>query len=216
MIRAEGLTKSYGGVPALAAVTFRLEAAGSLAVCGPSGCGKSTLLRIVAGLEVPDGGTFHLNGLLASGGGVLVPPHRRGLSVCFQRPALWPHLTVEEHLRFPLEERGRDAARVRAAELLEAFGLEPLARRRPEGLSGGEARRVSLARALAPQSPLLLLDEPFAHLDAAWRERARERVRTELEACGATLLLAVHSPQDAGGLCAEHLDLCSPDGSSSP
>jgi len=216
MIRAEGLTKSYDGLRALEPVTFTLGAGEHLALCGPSGSGKSTLLRLVAGLEAPDGGRLLLKGALASGNGTLLPPHRRGLSFCFQRPALWPHLTVEEHLLFPLAGMSRLAAKDRAASLLEAFGLAPLARRRPERLSGGEARRVALARALAPRAALLLLDEPFAHLDAAWRERARDQVRTELSSGDATLVLAVHDFEDAGGLCERRLDLSLPGGGAAP
>jgi len=216
MIRAEGLTRSYDGLRALEPVTFALGAGERLAVCGPSGSGKSTLLRLVAGLEAPDGGQLFLNGALVSGSGILLAPHRRGLSICFQRPALWPHLTVEEHLLFPLAGMRRPAAKDRADSLLAAFGLAPLARRRPERLSGGEARRVALARALAPRPALLLLDEPFAHLDAAWREKARETVRGELESGGSTLLLAVHDFDDAGGLCQKRLDLPMPGGGAAP
>lgn len=207
MIRAEGLTKSYDGVRALEPVSFHLPAKGRLAVCGPSGSGKSTLLRLIAGLERPDGGRLHLGGEIASGEGTLLPPHRRRLSICFQRPALWPHLSVRQHLLFPLSGRKDGEAAARADGLLEAFGLAPLAGRKPEGLSGGEARRVALARALAPGARLLLLDEPFAHLDAAWKGRAREVVEAEVERSGATLLLAAHDFGDGGGLCGDRLDL---------
>lgn len=191
MIRAQGLTKRFDGVAALAGAGLAVPAGGILVVTGPSGSGKTTLLRLLAGLEVPDEGTVEISGAAVSGPRAWVPPERRGVAMVFQRPALWPHLSVLGNVAFGLPGRREEALR-RALSLLDALGLAELGRRKPQGLSGGQAQRVALARALAPRCPVLLLDEPYAGLDAGWRERAAALVAEECSASGATRVLVLH------------------------
>ncbi|MGA9750693.1 MAG: ATP-binding cassette domain-containing protein [Acidobacteriota bacterium] len=207
MIRALGLTKRFGAVTALDGLTFALEAGGTLLVTGPSGSGKTTLLRLVAGLESPSAGELHLNGSLASTPRRLLPPERRGVGMVFQRPALWGHMTLEANLLFGLHRWERREARRRAAELLEAVGLEELAGRRPHQVSGGEAQRAAFARALAPRPRLLLLDEPFSNLDGGWAERMTALLATEIAAGGATLMLVSHQRGPWERICAGRMAL---------
>lgn len=167
MIECRGLAKGYGCVPAVKEVTVTFT--GDAVIMGPSGSGKSTLLRLIAGLEVPDTGAIAIDEAVMSTPERVVPAGDRGIAVAFQSPALWPHMTVEEHLRFaagPCPE-GQDA---RIKELLERSGIASLAGRRPGEISGGEARRVSICRALAAARPVLLLDEPVQNLPEDMRE----------------------------------------------
>ena len=168
----ESLTKRFAGVTALRGVSFEVGAGGVLLVVGPSGAGKSTLLRLVAGLEVPDEGRVRIGGELMSGSGVVVPPHRRGLAFVFQRPTLWPHMSALDNVALALVGRGlpRRERRRRAAAALEQLHLAARLRAYPATLSGGELQRVGLARALVVGPRVLLLDEPFASLDAGLRQ----------------------------------------------
>ena len=155
--------------------SLRLQASFALlaaktALFGPSGVGKTTLLRILAGLVRPQRGTITMAGriLTDTGSAVHIPPGTaRGIGMATQSPALFPHLTVEENLRFGLHGMSRDAQNERVAEMIALLELGLLATRRPAALSGGERQRAALARALAPRPRVLLLDEPFSALDAA-------------------------------------------------
>lgn len=201
MIATRGLTRRLGTIAALEDVTLAVESGKSLAVVGPSGSGKTTLLRLLAGLERPDAGEVLLGGETASSPSVLVPPGWRGIGMAFQRPALWPHLSVADNVGFPLSGRPCREVRERVRELAEALDLAGVLERRPHELSGGEAQRVALARALAASPRRLLLDEPFASLDEARREMAAALLRAERARSGATLVVAAHSAEDARALC---------------
>ena len=144
-----------------------------MVVLGPSGSGKTTLLRLIAGLETPDAGTITIGGRDMAG----VPPHRRDVSMVFQNPALYPHLSVFENLAFGLRARAvaRDERRRRVHDVAEMLGVDRLLDRRPAGLSGGERQRMALGRAVVRQPRVLLLDEPFSNLDEPLRRRAAER-----------------------------------------
>jgi ABC-type Fe3+/spermidine/putrescine transport system ATPase subunit len=177
VLRGRGLGRRYGAVTALAGVSLDVAAGRVAAVLGPSGCGKSTLLRLLAGLEAPDTGSVAVDGRDVTAD----PAHRRPVGVVFQDHALFPHLDVRANVAFGLVEARWDRAAVKARvdELLDAFGLLPLARRRVDALSGGERQRVALGRALAPRPRVLLLDEPLASLDRSLRERlAADLART--------------------------------------
>lgn len=176
----ENLTKRFAEVTALEEVSFEVGAGGVLLVVGPSGAGKSTLLRLVAGLEAPEEGTVRIGGEVMSGPGVLVPPHRRGLAFVFQRPTLWPHMTVLDNVALALVGRGvpRRDRRRRAAAVLEQLHLSERLRAYPATLSGGELQRVGLARALVVEPRVLLLDEPFASLDAGLRRELLDELRS--------------------------------------
>jgi molybdate transport system ATP-binding protein len=173
-----------------------------LAVLGPNGAGKSTLLRILAGLLPPGGGRVVVDGTPWDDGAVHVPAHRRALGVVFQDALLFPHLTVGENVAFGLRTRGvrRPARTAAAAAWLDRVGLPGFAARRPAELSGGQAQRAALARALVGDPALLLLDEPLSALDARTRLTVRAELRRHLAVFGGSTVLVTHDPVDAMAL----------------
>lgn len=189
------VARYFGPVRAVDGATLTLRRGQMTVLIGPSGCGKTTLLRLIAGFEVPDRGRVEIGGVTVAQPGRAVPPERRGVGVVFQDYALFPHLTVAENVAFGLP-RGPEGAR-RAAWWLRRVGLEGLESRYPHELSGGQQQRVALARALAPRPRLLLLDEPFASLDAALRVRLRREVRQIVVEEGVAALLVTHDPAEA-------------------
>lgn len=191
------LSKSFGETPVLRGVNLRASAGALTAILGPSGCGKTTLLRLVAGFEAPDGGQIQLGEQTLYANGRSVPPERRQIGYVVQEGALFPHLTVSENIRFGLKTP-KDAAKRRAVELLEMVGLDTaLAERYPHQLSGGQQQRVALARALAPEPKVILLDEPFASLDAGLRDSTRRAVAELLARTGTTVVLVTHDQAEA-------------------
>ncbi|MGH3370151.1 MAG: ABC transporter ATP-binding protein, partial [Nocardioidaceae bacterium] len=190
MLTVRDLTVHFDEVLAVDDVSFSLPTGEVLAVLGPSGCGKSTLLRAVAGLERPSTGSVCLDGQDLAG----VPPHRRGLALMFQDGQLFGHQGVAANVGYPLRLRHRPRREVeaRVAELLELVGLPGQGERRPAELSGGERQRVALARSLAADPRLLLLDEPLSALDRGLRERLALDLRRILTGAGTTALLVTH------------------------
>ncbi len=207
MIRITGASRSFGSVRALRGVSLRVEEGESLALTGPSGSGKTTLLRIVAGLEPVDEGEVLLSRETVSRPGFLLPPYRRNVGMVFQRPALWPHLTVVKNIGFGLHHPRSVESRSRIEDLLEGFDLAGLHARRPHELSGGQARRVAIARALAPRPRILLLDEPFNDLDPDLARRVARLIKGEVEESGATTILSAHDPGPASLLCPQRAEL---------
>ncbi|HWQ10500.1 MAG TPA: ATP-binding cassette domain-containing protein, partial [Holophaga sp.] len=191
----------FGPVPVLEDIDLDLPAGRSLAIVGPSGCGKTTLLRCVAGLEEPDRGTIRLGDGWLWQAGRSVAPSARGIAMAFQQPCLWPHMTVAANIAFAVSHLPRREAAERVAWAMALCSVEPFRHRHPSELSGGQARRVSLARALAPRAPLLLLDEPLVHLDADSRQAAREALRVARREHPAALLLVTHDRAEAEDLC---------------
>jgi ABC-type Fe3+/spermidine/putrescine transport system ATPase subunit len=195
--------KDYGQVRALDEVNLQVESGEFVVLLGPSGCGKTTLLRVVAGLEPLSEGTVEISGReMNRGPSVLVPPDRRPIAMVFQELALWPHLSAEQNVCFPLVARGVPAPerRRRARELMQILDLAELGARRPGELSGGERQRVALARALISEPKLLLLDEPLASLDTHLRRRLRQKIRRIHEGFGMTSLYVTHDREEAMGL----------------
>ena len=191
------LTKSFGATLILRGVNLHAPAGTLTAILGPSGCGKTTLLRLVAGFESPDGGQIRLGEQALFENGRGAPPERRQIGYVVQEGALFPHLTVSENIRFGLKTP-KDAAKRRAVELLEMVGLDTeLAERYPHQLSGGQQQRVALARALAPEPKVILLDEPFASLDAGLRDSTRRAVAELLAQTGTTVILVTHDQSEA-------------------
>jgi iron(III) transport system ATP-binding protein len=173
-VRLERVGKRYGDLWAVREVSLTIRPGEFFTLLGPSGCGKTTLLRMIAGFAVPDTGRILLDGEPIDH----VPPWKRDVGLVFQHYALWPHLSVYENVAFGLRERRTPRAQIaeRVAAILSQVGLEGFERRRPSQLSGGQQQRVALARTLAVQPRLLLLDEPLSNLDA----RLRAQMRLEL------------------------------------
>jgi len=188
----EAIGHSYDGTPVLDTVDLAVAPGEFVTVLGSSGCGKTTLLRGVAGLVTPERGRISLGGVVVSEGGrERVPTERRRVGLVFQEYALFPSLTVAQNVGFAAPEPARVAA------LLALVGLPELGARKPAQLSGGQQQRVALARALAPKPTLLLLDEPFANVDADRRERLGAALKATTRQEGASVLLVTHDRQDA-------------------
>ncbi|MGE2735147.1 ABC transporter ATP-binding protein [Mycolicibacterium vaccae] len=196
-VRAQEIRKSFGGREVLAGVDLDVPAGTITAVLGPSGCGKTTLLRILAGFEEPDAGTVQIADRVVAGGRTPVPVHRRRVGLMPQEGALFPHLSVGENIAFGISGLRRDELRARIAHWLDVVGLQGRTDARPHELSGGQQQRVALARALAAQPRVLLLDEPFAALDAGLRVRVREDIAAILRETGTTAILVTHDQSEA-------------------
>jgi iron(III) transport system ATP-binding protein len=190
-IAAVEVTKRFGSTVAVDEASVTVDHGQVVALLGPSGSGKTTLLRAIAGFEVPDAGRVEVGGRAVAGPDVWVEPEDRRVGMVFQDGALFPHLTVAGNVRF-----GRHREH-RPDECLELVGLAHRAGSYPHELSGGERQRVALARALATDPEVVLLDEPFASLDAGLRTALREEVIAILRAAGASALLVTHDQQEA-------------------
>ncbi|MEE8525442.1 MAG: ATP-binding cassette domain-containing protein [Thermoanaerobaculia bacterium] len=202
-VEVEGLDVEYSGRKVLRDVSLSVSRGEVLAVAGASGSGKSTLLRAILGLVVPRCGVVRVQGRDATREGrLLLPPEERNLAVVFQDLALWPHLTVAGNLEFVLSAKGfsREARRPPIREWLQRVGLADRGDAYPGELSGGEQQRVALARALIYEPTALLLDEPFASLDIALKERLIALVRELLGERQVATLLVTHEPEEARAL----------------
>jgi iron(III) transport system ATP-binding protein len=190
-----GLHKAFGDHPVLTGVDLEVPAGSLTAILGPSGSGKTTLLRVLAGFERADAGTVTIGGSLVDGPGVYLPPERRRIGYVPQEGSLFPHLTVAANIGFGLPARQRRGPAT--AKLLDAVGLAGLGQRYPHQLSGGQQQRVALARALAIEPKIVLLDEPFASLDAHLRASVRADVQELLAKTGITGVLVTHDQDEA-------------------
>jgi len=195
LLRVRDLTVRYGAVTAVDRACLDAGRSAITAIVGPSGCGKTSLLRAVAGFERPIEGTVTIGERIVAGDGNWAPPERRSVGMVFQQGALFPHLSVIDNVRFGVESRPN--ANEHAETALDAVGLADLGRRFPDELSGGQQQRVALARALAPAPEIVLLDEPFANLDAALRVRLRDEVGAILRRSGTTAIVVTHDQEEA-------------------
>jgi iron(III) transport system ATP-binding protein len=197
MLQLKSVSKSYGPVSAVHNVNLAVPQGSRTAIVGPSGSGKTTLLRMIAGFEFPNEGEIRLGNQLLADGQLAVPAHQRGIGYVPQDGALFPHLKVEDNIAFSLTGT-KMACRKQVSELLEQVELDQtMASRWPHELSGGQQQRVSLARALAQQPRLMLLDEPFSALDAGLRVALRKTVARLLAAAGITTILVTHDQAEA-------------------
>ncbi len=194
-IEVRNVDKSFGDFRALADVSITVADGALTALLGPSGSGKSTLLRIIAGLETPDSGEVVIGGTDVTRD----PARSRGVGFVFQHYAPFKHMTVHDNVAFGLSVRRRpkDEIRSRVRELLELVRLEGLAERYPSQLSGGQLQRMALARALAVQPEVLLLDEPFGALDAQVRAELRDWLRRLHEEIHVTTIFVTHDQEEA-------------------
>lgn len=196
LLEVKSLRKSFApGSSAVDGVSLTVARGEIVCLLGPSGCGKTTLLRMIAGLETPDAGEviFREKDVTA------VPPHRRGFGMMFQDFALFPHKNVFQNVAFGLEMRGDPPAEIqsRVEEMLALVDMADFTERDISQLSGGEQQRVALARALAPNPPLLMLDEPLGALDRALRERLMLELRIILKRVGVTAIYVTHDQTEA-------------------
>ena len=194
-ITLRGVNKRYGDFTALDDINFTVPSGSLTALLGPSGSGKSTLLRAIAGLDLPDSGSITIDGRDVT----RVPPQRRGIGFVFQHYAAFKHMTVRDNVAFGLKIRKRPKAEVnqKVDELLETVGLSGFQTRYPGQLSGGQRQRMALARALAVDPRVLLLDEPFGALDAKVREDLRAWLRRLHDEVHVTTVLVTHDQSEA-------------------
>jgi sulfate/thiosulfate transport system ATP-binding protein len=195
VITVRDVSKSFGTFAALDGISLEVPDGSLTALLGPSGSGKSTLLRVIAGLEGPDSGVVQIEGADATG----VPPQRRNIGFVFQHYAAFKHMTVRHNVAFGLTVRKLPKAQVKAKvdELLGIVGLSGYADRYPSQLSGGQRQRMALARALAVEPRVLLLDEPFGALDARVREELRAWLRRLHDEVHVTTIFVTHDQEEA-------------------
>ena len=200
ILKVEGLIKTFKDVKALDNVSFEFEK-GILSFLGPSGCGKTTLLRSIAGLEIPDAGAISIADKVQTSveDGILVPPYARKIGFVFQNYALWPHMTVYNNVAFGLKLQKLEKEKIKEKVLasLELVGLQGRENRYPSQLSGGQQQRVALARSLALEPRLILLDEPLSNLDAKLREEMRVEIRRLIKKVGISALYVTHDQEEA-------------------
>ena len=189
------VSAELGGESVLQSISFSLQEGNGLAILGPSGCGKSTLLKVIAGIVTPTYGQIFWNSVDIS----KTPAHKRGIGLMFQSNALFPHMSVHDNIRFGLEMLSvpKDEANDRTDHLLELVDLKGYGNRSIDSLSGGESQRVALARVLAPEPKLVLLDEPFNSLDRALRRTLVDQVFEILRAKKITSIHVTHEGDEA-------------------
>jgi iron(III) transport system ATP-binding protein len=197
VLELDGVTKRFGDEPVVDDLDLDVREGELLTLLGPSGCGKTTTLRLIAGLEEPDEGQIRLQGTPVAGHGSFVAPETRDVGIVFQEFALFPHKTAAENVAFGLHELPADEREARVDDLLDLVGLTEHRDSYPDELSGGQQQRVALARSLAPEPKLLLLDEPFSNLDVDLRVEMREEVRRILKAAGVTAVSVTHDQEEA-------------------
>lgn len=201
-LHIQQVTKSFSKTQALREINLKIKDSEFIAILGPSGCGKTTLLRIVGGFIEPTSGIVRLDDQIYSGEGHMVPVEKRDLGMVFQSFALWPHMTVRQHVEFPLKsprhrhmtEQERKEAADRA---ISCTGLKPYEDRFPGQLSGGQRQRVALARAIVGRPSILLMDEPLSALDAELKIEMRREIQNIHRLTGATILYVTHDQSEA-------------------
>jgi iron(III) transport system ATP-binding protein len=197
MIECTGVKKQYNKTSVLSGISFQVPDHTIAVVLGRSGSGKTTLLRVIAGLDQPDSGTIAIDGQVVDEDGFHEHPSRRGIGMMFQTPALWPHLTLEEHIRYVLDGLSKDEQKKRVDALLKMTDLVALKDRYPSEISGGQARRTALARALAGNPRCLLLDEPLINLDLDLKDTLIPLIREMIHTSGAATVYVTHDRAEA-------------------
>jgi len=196
-LKVENLDSGYDDSQILNQVSFSLQPGQIGCILGPSGCGKTTVLRAIAGFEPAWRGRILIDDIEVSSKKINLPPEQRNIGMVFQDFALFPHLRVEDNVRFGLKGLGRKEQQVRVQEMLAIVGMPAYAKAYPHQLSGGQQQRIALARALAPRPGILLLDEPFSNMDAELREQLAREVRNILKQENNTAILVTHDQSEA-------------------
>ncbi|NEW08952.1 ABC transporter ATP-binding protein [Paenibacillus sp. SYP-B3998] len=202
-IQIANVSKKFGSFQALKLLNLTIAAGEFVAILGPSGCGKTTLLRMLAGFEQPTTGEILMNHTAVAKPGFSLPPEKRRIGMVFQAFALWPHMNVTEHVRFPIRHHKETPSYIkekeqdRIASVLEMVGLSQHATRMPHELSGGQKQRVALARAIAAEPSLLLMDEPLSSLDAMLRMDMRREIQSIHRQTGTAIVYVTHDQGEA-------------------
>ena len=196
-LEVKSISKSYNGKGVINLLSLTLKKGEIGCLLGESGCGKTTVLRCIAGFEAIQSGSIRINGSIMSNQKDCMPPENRGLGMVFQDYALYPHLTVKKNIAFGLSKLPNQKKNLRVMEMLDLVGLASDAKKYPHELSGGQQQRVAMARALAPNPDLLLMDEPFSNLDVSLRERLCIDVSKILKTIGISGLLVTHNQHEA-------------------
>ena len=197
ILQLDNLSKKFASEQAVSEFDLTIDEGEIMTLLGPSGCGKTTTLRTIAGLERPTTGRIRLDGSTVSGPDTFVPPEKRDIGIVFQDYALFPHMTAAENIAFGIDHWESSRRQQRIDMLLELVGLPEQKESYPEELSGGQKQRIALARALAPEPEVLLLDEPFSNLDRDLRVTMREEVRQILKQTGVTAIFVTHDQEEA-------------------
>jgi iron(III) transport system ATP-binding protein len=197
ILELSNVTKAFSEETAVDGISLDVERGELLTLLGPSGCGKTTTLRLLAGLETPTGGEIRLNDERVATADGATDPENRDVGIVFQDFALFPHLSVRENIAFGLEGMDDVDTKARVDELLELVDLPGHGEKSPDQLSGGQKQRVAVARSLAPEPEVLLLDEPFSNLDVRLRVEMREEVRSILKEAGVTAISVTHDQEEA-------------------
>ncbi|MDD3656845.1 MAG: ABC transporter ATP-binding protein [Atribacterota bacterium] len=195
-VEVKNLTKNFDKVTAVDNISFSVDEKSFLVLLGPSGCGKTTILRMIAGLETPTAGEIRIKDkiMFSSEKGICIPARERGLGLVFQSYALWPHLTVFENIAFGLRVKKMKESDIKkkVQESLAYMRLDDMSERYPQEMSGGQQQRVALARMLASDPPLFLMDEPLSNLDAKLRDEMRAEIKTFHAHLAATTIYVTH------------------------
>ncbi|WP_121820799.1 ABC transporter ATP-binding protein [Halostella salina] len=198
VLELRDLVRSYETETAVEDLSLSVGEGEVLTLLGPSGCGKTTTLRLIGGLERPDDGTIELgDSVIADAGDTFVPPEERGIGLVFQDFALFPHLTAAENIGFGIAEWPESERQARIEEMLDLIGMSDHGDDRPGELSGGQKQRVALARSLAPEPDVLLLDEPLSNLDVSLRVSMREEIRRIIDETDVTAIWVTHDQEEA-------------------
>jgi ABC-type sugar transport system ATPase subunit len=192
-LKVESLSYMTGTAKILHEISFQVPVGSMLVITGPSGSGKTTLLRLIAGLERPNSGTIMLGGKIVSDAATLIPPIGRGCAMVYQNLALWPHMSVRKHLEFVADKGPLSAREERIHTILDQTGLQRKSQAYPHMLSGGEQQRLAIARALMNRPKLLLMDEPFSHLDVVLKMRMISLLQEVRSCMNGAVLYVTHN-----------------------
>ena len=197
MLKLNGIHKNFGDVKALQNITFELKQNECIAISGPTASGKTTLLRIIAGLDAPDSGKIFIHDQLASYAGWVLEPSKRNIGFVFQKPSLWPHMTVRKNIQFGLNHLSIKERRSLTDHLMNKLQILELQDRYPAEISGGESRLVAIARSLAPKPGLLLLDEPLVNLNPELKDIALKYIVEYIKENKTALIYVSHDIKES-------------------